>query len=405
MRNRQSLISFKQLGRLLAYPSSKLLFCLTIFLFILGIVYFALFTNQFEPFVFLLFFGIFYLSVLIMFFVLVRWIVNLSTIHGEKINEIEGLFSRQIDDLSKDIRDVHNNLNTNVKIIRDEFKRIDDLSKDINDVRNNLNTNVKIIHDEFKRIEYQSNTNMIRNIKLGVHCRVITKDDYFIAETKWSKLRQRDEHLRPSEYVYMAKRVIDIERKCNGRLATSIQAMLLRILVAQSIKSENLNILEIGTLFGINLAILYECCFSFFQNINMTTIDPLSGYYDKKLRDEPTGVGISRVIFNRNMAICNIPSNSVNCIEMLSTDKEAIGMASKTKYNFLLIDGDHSYAGIEADYQNYKSLVEKDGYIIFDDYGNVEWNDVKAFVDEVAANDDELTFYGHDWNTAVFKVN
>lgn len=40
---------------------------------------------------------------------------------------------------------------------------------------------------------------------------------------------------------------------------------------------------------------------------------------------------------------------------------------SKIKCDILLIDGDHSYEGVKADYKNWKDTVKKGGHILFHD--------------------------------------
>jgi len=54
-------------------------------------------------------------------------------------------------------------------------------------------------------------------------------------------------------------------------------------------------------------------------------------------------------------------------IETISLVKEKVGVV-----DILFIDGDHSYQAVIDDFQNYRSLVKKDGYIIFDDYRDEE---------------------------------
>ena len=95
---------------------------------------------------------------------------------------------------------------------------------------------------------------------------------------------------------YLAHRVCLVEDTCSGRLATSVQDELLRVLIAQSISGEQLSVLEIGTLFGVNLAILYETCRDRFPDVRLTTIDPLEGYYGKDVADVLTGLPVSRKI-------------------------------------------------------------------------------------------------------------
>lgn len=56
-------------------------------------------------------------------------------------------------------------------------------------------------------------------------------------------------------------------------------------------------------------------------------------------------------------------------------------MANPNGVDFLFIDGDHSYEGVKADYENYYKLVNPGGMIVFHDI--VGYWTVKKFWDEV----------------------
>ena len=71
---------------------------------------------------------------------------------------------------------------------------------------------------------------------------------------------------------------------------------------------------------------------------------------------------------------------------------------------WLIIDGDHSDFGVNHDFYNYRHLVKRGGYIIFDDYGNPNWPGLTDFVDKEVATIAELEFVGTDVFSAVFRV-
>ncbi|TET97975.1 MAG: class I SAM-dependent methyltransferase, partial [Anaerolineales bacterium] len=204
--------------------------------------------------------------------------------------------------------------------------------------------------------------------------------------------------------AYIAHRICLAEDTCIGRLAGNIETMLLRVLVARSVKEPNLEVLEIGTMFGVGVAMIHEYCREFLDNVHVTVIDPLSGYYGKGELEPLTGMPVTRDILVHNMQRMNIPEADYTIIEKLSTEDEAIEQASIKRYHVLIIDGDHSYAGVKHDFQNYRHLVKRGGYIIFDDYGNPNWPGLTDFVDKEVAGMPELEFVGKDVFTAVFRV-
>ncbi len=57
--------------------------------------------------------------------------------------------------------------------------------------------------------------------------------------------------LTPKSLAYTAHRICALESASRGRLATTIEDVTLRALVASAVKNKNLRVLEIGTLFGI----------------------------------------------------------------------------------------------------------------------------------------------------------
>lgn len=54
--------------------------------------------------------------------------------------------------------------------------------------------------------------------------------------------------------------------------------------------------------------------------------------------------------------------------------------------DLLFIDGDHSYEGVKADYENWAPYVKKGGFIAFHDY-SASWLGVVKFIEEVAIKD------------------
>ncbi|HMM38690.1 MAG TPA: class I SAM-dependent methyltransferase [Desulfovibrio sp.] len=206
--------------------------------------------------------------------------------------------------------------------------------------------------------------------------------------------------------AYRAHRICLVEDRCLGRLATRIEAALLRALVAESLghRFSELRILEIGTLFGISVAAIHECCFGTFERIRVTVIDPLNGYYDQPQRDELTKAVVSRRVFEENMRRNGIPQRDVRVIQKLSFDDEAEALAAEERYNLLIIDGDHSRAGVENDWRRFGPLLEPGGCVIFDDYGAKDWPDVQQYVDAQVMNRPDLELVGAEWRTAAFRV-
>jgi predicted O-methyltransferase YrrM len=195
-----------------------------------------------------------------------------------------------------------------------------------------------------------------------------------------------------------------VEVNLKGRLATSVQDMLLRTMVAQAVRSEPVHCLEIGTLFGTAAVVIYDALRGQGKRAHLTLIDPLEGYYNKGSQDIITGQAITEDVLRENLRAGRVDEQDVVLIKHLSTDPEAMRAAAERSYDVLIIDGDHSYAGVKADFENYASLVNVGGFIILDDYGSTDWPDVKSFVDQEVLQREWLAPVGMEWRTAVFRV-
>ena len=210
--------------------------------------------------------------------------------------------------------------------------------------------------------------------------------------------------IQQKELYYLAHRICSIENLCQGRLAASIQDVLLRILVARGAKTKNLKILEIGTLFGIGIIAMHEALAPLFEGIHFTAMDPLEGYYGADNRDILTGVPVTHAVFEENLRRAGVARERVDLVELLSTDVRASSRLGQKLYDLLVIDADHTYAGVKNDATKFIRRVRASGHVIFDDYGNAHWPDVKKYVDAEIVSRKDLKFVGAEWNTAVFQV-
>ena len=223
-----------------------------------------------------------------------------------------------------------------------------------------------------------------------------------IFQKKWARILGIE--LKPKFLAYLAHRIFTIECSSRGRLATTTEDALLRTLVAGSVRGRKLRVLEIGTLFGIGLSIIYDYARPRYESVHLTAIDPLDGYYGKDVKDIVTSEPISESTFSSNLARAGVQQDDYTLIKAVSTDDMAIDSIGGQLHDILIIDGDHSYSGVKADFVNYMSTIKRGGYIIFDDYGASDWPDVQKFVDEVVVDNPNLALVGIEWRTAVFKV-
>jgi predicted O-methyltransferase YrrM len=201
----------------------------------------------------------------------------------------------------------------------------------------------------------------------------------------------------------MQHRINQVENLCLGRLAGSVQDAILRILVASSLKTDDLRLLEIGTLFGLNAIAMYDILSPIFERVRLTLIDPLDGYYGSNEVDIVTGMPVIRSVLQRNLDYLNVPEKDFTIIQEYSNTPAAVKQAGDQTYNFVFIDGDHSYEGVKADFELYSPMLEPGGYLVFDDYRRKDWPEIEQFVDEVVQQATQFEGVGAMWNTIVFR--
>lgn len=188
--------------------------------------------------------------------------------------------------------------------------------------------------------------------------------------------------VKPAYIDYLATKAIQVEKSCVGRLATTVQDAVARQLVAECVPSiGKLVILEIGALYGISLAILYNHVVTRFPSVRLVCLDPFDGYYGKAI-DAVLNQPVNDLTFHRNMTLANVPKDDYQVIKLYSNDPQAIESAKQLGIDLLIIDGDHSYEGVKFDFDNYFPFVKPGGYVVLDDYNAKEWPGVQQFVDE-----------------------
>ncbi|MBL0702141.1 MAG: class I SAM-dependent methyltransferase, partial [Desulfosarcina sp.] len=222
-----------------------------------------------------------------------------------------------------------------------------------------------------------------------------------IIKNKWLPLLElelKDSHLR-----YLAHKICQIENRCSGRLATTVQDALLRVIVAMSVRKRAISIMEIGSLFGVALVSYYECLRGLFDKINLTAIDPLEGYYDIDQFDIVTRTPVNKSIFESNLLLNNVPVDDVLLIQELSTSKEAFQLAKGQRYDLMIIDGDHTFEGVKYDFDKYNQLITPGGFLFFDDYNAKEWPGVKNFVDQEVRLHSSFKLIESEWRSIVFQ--
>lgn len=151
------------------------------------------------------------------------------------------------------------------------------------------------------------------------------------------------------------------------------------------------NYLEIGTHYGHSISNMLQSKYT----SNYMAIDIFEKWGDSKIKNmEKTA--------NDNASKYNIHNYTYKIIKGNSQSKTTIDAVREyfpEGIDLLFIDGDHSYNGIIKDFNNYFPLINKGGYIVFDDYlpyklHNKERDAPKAINKIVFDNKDKIVDIG-----------
>ena len=235
-----------------------------------------------------------------------------------------------------------------------------------------------------------------------MHSRILSETDIKALLDDWATPLGVN-HSR-SSLRYLADRIASLEHASAGRLATDVQTVIARIIAAQGVRTKHNDILEIGTLFGIAAGALFDACRYQFESVSLTLIDPLEGYYDRSQADIITSVPVIRDVLEQNLARMSVPRDAVTIVQALSESPAAKAAIGDRQFDFLAIDGDHSYDGVKRDFENYLDHMRPGGLIIFDDYDTSDWPEIKKYVDTEIQPRDNLEKVATGFRTALFRV-
>lgn len=326
---------------------------------------------------------------------------TLSSTTAELKDVIEGRLESARTHLWRELNAQVGSLNATTADLKKEFEdRLDSnrasVEKALTEV-SRINAAVNAQADDFEKRMPADNLRTYQRFN-----RQLSNQHIDVLSKEWS--RKLSTPLTRQSLGYMASRACEMEKRLEGRLATSIEDVLLRAIVAKSARGGRLDVLEIGTLFGTGAAIIYDAVANAFEDKHFTLLDPLDGYYSQAAADIVTGQPITEAVVRKNLSRAGMTDDEYTLIKRLSTEQEALKEAGVREYDLLIIDGDHSYAGVKTDFENYAQFVKLGGHIIFDDYSSEDWPDIKKYVDEEVDSESFVTRVGASWRTAVYRV-
>ena len=221
--------------------------------------------------------------------------------------------------------------------------------------------------------------------------------------TSWTRLLGIT--LTRHELVYRARRVIELERRSRGRLATTLTDVLLRAMVVEAAakRYECPVIVEIGTLFGLGYTCIADQLMIKDVEHKGILIDPLDGYYGQTT--DRTGEKVSEEVLRENLATLGPAGRSVSIVKSLSDNSMALEAVRSVEQGIavLIVDGDHTLYGAARDLILYSEFVPLGGFVLVDDYDVPEWAGVTQATDQFLSDNNDFVKLGTLSRTAVLQ--
>ena len=164
---------------------------------------------------------------------------------------------------------------------------------------------------------------------------------------------------------------------------------------------------EIGVLYGGSIILQMEDP----QECFFVGIDPFTGYYGKSY-DPHRGVDLTEHIdiVKKNIDENNPNKHQYQLIKGNSNSEEVLQTflelhTNGKKIDTLFIDGDHSAKAVKEDFYNYLPFMNQGGLILFDNYNDPNWKEVKPATNEIIQECDKITLHSKDGHLCVVRVN
>ncbi|WNI17949.1 class I SAM-dependent methyltransferase [Actinacidiphila sp. ITFR-21] len=201
--------------------------------------------------------------------------------------------------------------------------------------------------------------------------------------------------------------VIALESLGLGRLAGTTANVCGKLAAIPLLDPPNGDVLEIGTLFGLFSAAMLRMMHRAGVEPRLTVVDPLAG---SQLQPgtasgaEPTGTPVRLDVVRANLALGGTAGELARVHQGLSGDPAVREAVSDRKYGVIVVDGDHTAAGVAADLEWAELIAAPGGIVVLDDYGDPGWAGVQEAADEHLAGPTRFEMLGRVATSAFLRA-
>jgi len=249
--------------------------------------------------------------------------------------------------------------------------------------------------------------------------RNFTADTYFAAASSSSRLLDPTRYRRLGEQIRQLtgassvdwamqqafRTLVDHESRGLGRIAGTTDNIIGKLVAPTLLQAPAGPVLEIGTLYGLFSPALVRQFRRQGEFRSLTVIDPLEGVQIQPGTSgpaDPTGTPVVAEVARWNIGECGV--DDVTMIQGYSTDPDVRALVEREKYAVVVIDGDHSEAGVYADLWWVEQLVLDRAVVVMDDFGDVRWPGVEAATRRYLADGGRLELLGTASSSAYLRM-
>ncbi|SMF52220.1 class I SAM-dependent methyltransferase [Streptomyces sp. Amel2xC10] len=183
-----------------------------------------------------------------------------------------------------------------------------------------------------------------------------------------------------------------------GRIAGGTMNIVGKLAAVPLLDPPNDDLLEIGTLYGMFGASLIRMMEKAGRDPRLTIVDPLAGTQlqpGTTMGADASGAPVREAAVRTNLSLVGPAGAATRIRRGFSEDPEVRAQVSDRSYGVVVVDGDHSAAGVAADLEWAETLVAPGGIVVLDDFGHPKWPGIKeAFDKHMAAGTTRFTFLG-----------
>lgn len=202
--------------------------------------------------------------------------------------------------------------------------------------------------------------------------------------------------------------ILDAETGGLGRIAGSTYNIIGKLVVPPLLAPPPGPVLEIGTLFGLFAPALIRQFRRLGEFRHLTVVDPLEGTQiqpEMAPRGDPTGTPVTATVARHNLLHSGLAPDDFRIVQGLSTDPAIQAEAGDRRYAVVVIDGDHSEAGVYADLWWTQDLLLPGGIAVMDDFGDPKWPGVERATRRYLADGGHLQLAGTAATSAYLRLD